>query len=90
MSNTNRDYLIICDVKNSKLTINRPIKFYITDKNTSNIFIRLVTKIENDSGVVEYVDIEPATNYVVTMRIIKPDDAVKSITASRLKEGVIY
>ena len=76
MSNTNRDYIVICDVKNSKLTLYRPIKFYITDKNTSNIFIRLVTKIENDSGVTEYVDIEPASNFVVTMRIIKPDNEV--------------
>ena len=90
MSNTNRDYIVICDVKNSKLTVYRPIKFYITDKNTSNIFIRLVTKIENDSGVVEYVDVEPATNYVVTMRIIKPDDEVKSVIASKLEEGAVY
>ena len=90
MSNANRDYVVICDVKNSKLTIYRPIKFYVTDKNTSNIFIRLVTKIENDSGVDEYVDLEPANNFVVTIRIIKPDDEVKSIVASKLQEGTIY
>ena len=90
MSNTNRDYIVICDVKNSNLTLYRPIKFYITDKNTSNIFIRLVTQIENDSDIIEYVDIEPADNYVVTMRIIKPDNEVKSIAASKLKEGAIY
>ena len=40
MSNTNRDYLIICDVKNSKITISRHIKFYVTDKNESNILIK--------------------------------------------------
>ena len=90
MSNTNRDFLIICDVKNSKLTINRPIKFYITDKNTSNIFIRLVTQIAYDSNINKYVDIEPASNFAVTMRIVKPNNEVKSVTASKLEEGAMY
>ena len=90
MSNTNRDYLIICDVKNSTLVINRPIKFYITDKNTSNVFIKLVTQIEQDGSIYKYVEIENANNYEVTMRIIKPNGEVKSIIASRLEEGAIY
>ena len=90
MSNTNRDYLIICDVKNSKLTISRPIKFYITDKNTSNIFIRLVTQIAYDSNINKYVDIEPASNYAVAMRIVKPNNETKSVVASKLEEGAMY
>lgn len=90
MSNTNRDFLIICDVKNSKLTINRPIKFYITDKNTSNIFIKLVTQIAYDNNINKYVDIEPASNYAVTMRIVKPNNETKSVIASRLEEGAMY
>ena len=90
MSNTNRDYLAICDVKNSKITIARPISFYVTDKNTSNIFIKLVTKIQNDSGISEYVDIENAGSYSVTLRIVKPNNETKSITASKLEDGAIY
>ena len=90
MNNTNRDFLVVCDVKNSTLIINRPIKFYITDKNTSNIFIRLVTQIEYDDNIKKYVDIEPANSYAVTMRIIKPNNEVKSVIASQLEEGAIY
>lgn len=90
MSNTNRDYLIICDVKDSKLTISRPINFYITDKNTSNIFVKLVTKITNDYSVTEYVDIENASSYAVSMRVIKPNNEVKSIEATKLEDEAIY
>lgn len=90
MSNTNRDYLIICDVKNSTLAINRPIKFFITDKNTSNIFIKLVTQIKYDNNIDKYVDIEDAKNYVVTMRIVKPNGEIKSVIASKLEEGAMY
>ncbi|MGM9543624.1 MAG: hypothetical protein ACI3T9_01440 [Romboutsia timonensis] len=90
MSNTNRDYLIICDVKNSKITISRPMNFYVTDKNTSNIFIRLVTQITTDDGIKQYVDIEDAAYYTVTLRVIKPNDEIKSVVASELTDGAIY
>ena len=83
MSNTNRDYAIIYDVKNSSLTLSRPLVFYITDKNTSNIFVRLVTKISVDDGIDKYTDIENASNYVLTMRIVKPSNEVKSIDAAQ-------
>ena len=79
MSNANRDYAIVYDVKNSLLTLSRPLVFYITDKNTSNIFVRLVTRIIVGDGIDQYTDIENATNYILTMRVIKPNDEIKSI-----------
>ena len=60
MSNANRDYVIVYDVKNSLLALSRPLVFYITDKNTSNIFVRLVTKTNVGNGVDQYTDIENA------------------------------
>lgn len=90
MSNTNRDYLVVCDVKNSKVTIARPMNFYVTDKNTSNIFVKLVTQITTDDGIKEYVDIENAIDYTVTLRVIKPNNETKSIVASELIDGSIY
>ena len=90
MSNTNRDYLIVCEVKNSKITIARQLNFYITDKNTSNIFIRLVNRIENDNGISSYIDIENATAYNVTLRIVKPNNETMSIEATQLEPEALY
>ena len=81
MSNANRDYAIVYDVKNSSLLLSRPLVFYITDKNTSNIFVKLVTRINVGDGMDQYTDIENASNYVLTMRVIKPNNGVKSIEA---------
>ena len=74
MSNANRDYAIVYDVKNSSLVLSRPLNFYITDKNTSNIFIKLVKRVIVGNGIDQYTDIEPSTNYVLIIRIIKPNN----------------
>ena len=90
MSNANRDYAIVYDVKNSLLVLSRPLRFYITDKNTSNIFVRLVTRISIGDGIDQYADIEEASNYALTMRVIKPNNEVKSIEATQHEEGSIF
>ena len=90
MSNTNRDYAIVYDVKNSSLVLNRPLIFYITDKNTSNIFVRLVTAVSVGNGIDQYTDLEPATNYVLTMRVIKPSNEVKNIKATQHEAESIF
>ena len=90
MSNTNRDYLIICDVKDSKLVTARQLNFYTTDKNTSNIFVKLVAKVTTEENVNKYVDIENASNYVVTMRVIKPNDERKTIIGHQHEPGSIF
>ena len=90
MSNANRDYAIVYDVKNSSLVLSRPLNFYITDKNTSNIFVRLVTKVNIGNGVDQYTDIEKASNYVLTMRVIKPNNEVKSIEATQHEPESIF
>lgn len=90
MSNANRDYAIVYDVKNSSLVLSRPLIFYITDKNTSNIFVKLVAKITTEENVSKYVDIENASNYVVTMRVIKPNDERKTITGYQHEPGSVF
>lgn len=90
MSNANRDYAIVYDIKNSLLVLSRPLNFYITDKNTSNIFVRLVTRVIVGNGIDQYTDIENASSYVLTMRVIKPDDEVKSIIATQHESESIF
>ena len=90
MSNANRDYVIVYDVKNSSLVLSRPLVFYITDKNTSNIFVRLVTRISIGDGIDQYTDIESATNYTLTMRVIKPNNEIESIQATQHEPESIF
>ena len=90
MSNTNRDYAIIYDIKNSSLILSRPLVFYITDKNTSNIFVRLVTKTNAGNGIDQYTDIENASSYILLMRAIKPNDEVINIKATQHEPKSIF
>ena len=90
MSNANRDYAIVYDIKNSSLILSRPLIFYITDKNTSNIFVKLVTRITVGDGIDQYTDIENASNYILTMRVIKPNNEVKSIEATQHETESIF
>ena len=90
MSNANRDYAIVYDVKNSSLVLSRPLSFYITDKNTSNIFVRLVTRVNAGNGIDQYTSIEEASNYVLTMRVIKPNNEVKNLEATQHEPKSIF
>ena len=90
MSNANRDYAIVYDIKNSSLVLSRPLNFYITDKNTSNIFVKLVTRVIVGNGIDQYTDIENASDYALTMRVVKPNNDVKSINATQHESESIF
>src|SRR5574344_83065 len=78
--NINRDYLIINDVKKSNVKLdNGSIFFYITDKNTQNIFVNLVINISNNELIQKYANIENAEDYTLTMNIVKPDNTYKIV-----------
>ena len=80
MANINRDYLIVNDVKKSNVSLdNGSITFYITDKNTQNIFVNLVINISDNPLIQKYANIENAEDYILTMNIVKPDNTYKII-----------
>ena len=90
--NINRDYLIINDVKKSSITLNNgSMFFYITDKNTQNIFVNLVINVSDNELIQKYANIENAEDYSLTMNIVKPDNDCK-IIEGRLcdKEKAIF
>ena len=61
MAIINRDYLVVVDVRQSTINFNKDkIIFYITDKNTSNIFVNLATNMSDNEYVDNYVSIEDA------------------------------
>ena len=91
--NINRDYLIICDVKKSKILTsnNNDIFFYITDKSTQNIFVNLVINTSDNELITKYTNIENVESYTLTMNIVKPDNTSKSIDAKlHSKEEAIF
>ena len=80
MANINRDYLVINDVKKSNISLdNGSITFYITDKNTQNIFVNLVINISDNKLIQKYASIENAEDYTLTMHIVKPDNTYEII-----------
>lgn len=86
MKNVNRDYLVTVDAKTAKITPPRDMKFFITDILTCNIFFQLVF---NDSGnlINAYAPNEDASNYTLTLRILKPDNTTKEVSVTLLNEG---
>lgn len=90
--NINRDYLIINDVKKSNVQLsNNNIFFYITDKNTQNIFVNLVINVSDSNLITKYANIENAEDYTLTMNIVKPDNTSKIIDAKlHSKEEAIF
>ena len=78
--NINRDYLIINDVKKSNVTLgNGSMFFYITDKNTQNIFVNLVINVSKNDLIQKFANIENAEDYTLTMNIVKPDNTYKVV-----------
>ena len=90
MSNTNRDYVVVNDVKSGQIAIKRALKFYVTDKNTSNIFIKLVETRVDENGIYQFIELEPANDYEVSLRIVKPDNSTKTVRAVIMKNKEIF
>ena len=90
--NINRDYLIINDVKKSNIKLdNGSIFFYITDKNTQNIFVNLVINVSDNEIIQKYANIENAEDYTLTMNIVKPSNTYKVVEGKlHDKENAIF
>lgn len=78
MANTNRDLLMQVDVKSSSLT-GGGFNFYITDKNTSNFFVKLVINMSTNPNISRYVALEEASNYRLILKCKKPNGQLISI-----------
>ena len=73
MANLNRDYLVTLDVKTSIVTLSTPLTFYVTDKRTMNIFVKLVTNESDNPLIRAYSSLENATGYTLEMVLISPN-----------------
>lgn len=90
IQNINRDYFVKVDVKTSKVTYPN-MYFYITDNKTSNIFVQLMISMNSKDIIKDYVILEDASNYRLTLNIIKPNNEPKKINGFLLDEkNAIY
>ena len=81
MSNINRDYTIVLDVKSS--SVNAPkMYFYNTDVRTSNIYVQLVIK----ETALSVNPIDNASDYAMKVSIIKPNGVVKILNGTLVNE----
>ena len=86
MSNINKDYLIILDVKSGE--VDSPnIYYFNTDKNTSNLYVQMVIKETS----IEATPIDNATNYSIKANILKPNMVGKEVEGTLVNpEKAIY
>lgn len=86
MSNLNRDYLIKINVKEGNIEVPK-MTFWNTDKKTSNMFIKLVINMSDNELIKNYVTVQNATDYKVTLNVVKPkSNLYKTIEADLLNE----
>lgn len=71
ITNLNRDYLIKINVKEATIDVPK-MTFWNTDKKTSNMFVQLVINMSENELIKNYVTIENATDYKITLNVIKP------------------
>lgn len=83
--NINKDYVITVNAKNSTLTASNNLVFYITDKNTSNIFFELTfeDKDNKEQSIKDLINSwapkENIDDYILTLRIVMPNNRIKII-----------
>lgn len=86
MANTNKEYIITVDTKKATVKYSSSMSFYITDKKTSNIFCQLVINESKNELINRYAPIENASDYKITLRVIKPNNEAKFIDFTLLNQ----
>lgn len=90
MANTNRDLFMTFNVKKSTVT-GGGFSFYITDKNTSNFFVQLITDVETNSFITKYVVLEQASDYRLVLQVVKPNKELIEIEGQLMDDkNAIY
>lgn len=83
--NINKDYVVTVNAKNSTLTASNNLVFYITDKNTSNIFFKLTFEDRDNKEqsikdlISSWAPKENIDDYILTLRIVMPNNRIKII-----------
>lgn len=89
MANINKDYLVIADLKSSKVTAPAMVG-YNTDKRIFNIFAKLKISMSSNPDITVFVGREDANNYSVKLTVIKPTTKqLRYATGELMSSGTI-
>lgn len=86
VANLNRDYLVTLDVKTSVITLPSPLVFYVTDRKTMNIFVKLIINMSTNPLLKNYVSLENASDYRCELALVAPNKQVFHLTGELLNE----
>lgn len=86
MSNINKEFIIVVDVKKTTVKYSSSMAFYVTDKKTSNIFCQLVVNESKNELINKYAPIENSSDYKITLRVIKPNNEPKELEFTLLNQ----
>lgn len=86
MKNINRDFLVTVNAKTAEIkSVPDNMKFYVTDRYTCNIFFQLT--IDETSNSFINAPTENASDYTLTLRVLKPNNEHKNIVATLLNKN---
>ena len=86
LSNINKEFIIVVDVKKTTVKYSSSMAFYVTDKKTSNIFCQLVINESKNELINKYAPIENSSDYKITLRVIKPNNEPKELEFTLLNQ----
>lgn len=89
MANINKDYLVIADLKSSKVSSPTMVG-YNTDKRIFNIFTKLQITMSSNPDIKVFVTREEALNYTVKLTVIKPrTNQLRYATGELMNSGTV-
>lgn len=79
IANLNKENLIEVDVNKATTSVTGSMNFYITDIRTCNIYCQLKYDASTNALIKNQQEVDNAEDFVITMRIIKPNNEPKEL-----------
>lgn len=89
-ANLNKENLITVTVNKATVGVDGSMNFYITDKRTCNIYCQLKYDASTNSLIKNQQEVDNAEDFVITMRIIKPNNEPKELEFEFLDQPAMF
>jgi hypothetical protein len=89
-ANLNKENLITVTVNKATVSVEGSMNFYITDERTCNIYCQLKYDASTNSLIKNQQEVDNAEDFVITMRIIKPNNEPKELEFEFLDQPAMF
>lgn len=89
-ANLNKENLITVTVNKATVSVDGSMNFYITDERTCNIYCQLKYDASTNSLIKNQQEVDNAEDFVITMRIIKPNNEPKELEFEFLDQPAMF